>query len=154
MFFQTFAISLLPVLGAIASPYKPQHVIGASEDACPKGIHIVGVRGTMELPGFGAMQEIVDELKKKISGSDDFAITYPASGIAMRPDGTYQYNFFEYTASESQGYGALLTHLEDYYDLCPETKIVIMGYSQASRIQRETIGSQRKLMVDPRELMS
>ena len=32
---------------------------------------IVGVRGTLEKAGFGAMQDIVDQLKQKLSGSDE-----------------------------------------------------------------------------------
>lgn len=70
-----------------------------------------------------------------MSGSDDFAIAYPASGITIGDDGNPVYNFFDYSASESQGYGALKTHLEDYTLLCPDTKIVFMGYSQVIRLR-------------------
>lgn len=80
--------------GAIARPPKSRSVFGAAnEDECPKGIHIVGVRGTLEKAGVGAMQDVVDQLKQKLSGSDDFAIDYPASGITIDDDGNPKYNF-------------------------------------------------------------
>lgn len=83
------------VLGAMARPQRSQHIFrAAAEDECPKGVHIVGVRGTLKKAGFGAMQDIVDQLKKKLSGSDDFAIDYPASGITIDDDGKPKYNFF------------------------------------------------------------
>lgn len=78
------------------------------------------------------MQNITDKLKQKLSAVDAYAIDYPASGIAIGDDGEPNPDLREYSASEAQGYAALKTHLEDYSTLCPDTKVVLMGYSQAS----------------------
>lgn len=133
MRFQRFALSCLFVLGAVARPPKSQSVFRAADgSACPSGVHIIGVRGTLEKTGFGAMQNITDKLKQKLSAVDAYAIDYPASGIAIGDDGEPNPDLREYSASEAQGYAALKTHLEDYSTLCPDTKVVLMGYSQAS----------------------
>ena len=75
------------------------------------------------------MQPIVNQVKEAIPGSDDYAIVYPATGVAVNPDESLSYNIFDYIASESEGYAALLSHLEEYVYTCPETKVVLLGYS-------------------------
>lgn len=135
MLFRKFALSWLIVPGAVASPPKSQPVLRPVDGGACSGVHIVGVRATTELPGFGEMQKLVSKLNQTLSSMDSYAIDYPASGISIGEDGKADYNPGEYVASEAQGYGALKAHLETYSVLCPDTKIALMGYSQASRPQ-------------------
>lgn len=131
MFFQAFTVLLLSVLPATASPHHRQSVIKAGTE-CPKGVRIVGVRGTLEDPGFGALKDVVDQVLKKIPGSDAVAIEYPAGGITVGDDGKLEYNFPKYVASVMEGVNNFKAEIEAFSDECPETGIVIMGYSQAS----------------------
>jgi acetylxylan esterase len=55
----------------------------------------------------------------QIPGSDSYAVVYPA---------TLQ----NYQSSESQGVSAMTSDIEDYVKACPNSKIVLMGYSQVS----------------------
>lgn len=87
MFVQAFTVLLPFVLQAAASPDQRQSIIKMSDD-CPTGVHIIGVRGTpVDKPGFGALQEVVDQLMVKLPGSDSISIDYPASGLRLTPDG-------------------------------------------------------------------
>lgn len=133
MLVQAFTVFSSLALQATAAAYHRQSLIKTS-DECPKGVHIVGVRGTLEKPGFGAMQDIVDELLKKISGSDSMAIDYPASGITLNGDDEPVYNFFQYRASEAEGLAKFSAEIEDFTELCPDTPIVVMGYSQGAHV--------------------
>ena len=133
MLVQAFTALLPFVLQAASSPYQHQSVIKTG-DECPKGIHIIGVRGTLEKPGFGALQVVVDQVLAKVPGSDSVAIDYPASGITIGADGTPIYNFFQYKASEAEGLLKFSAELEDFTQRCPDTGIVVMGYSQVSMI--------------------
>ncbi|MCJ1436579.1 hypothetical protein MMC27_005959 [Xylographa pallens] len=133
MFVLAFTVLLPLALQAAASPYQRQSVFKTSDD-CPTGVHIIGVRGTLEAPGFGAMQDVLDQLMDKLPGSDSMAIDYPASGITIGADGKPVYNFFQYRASEGQGLAMLSAEIEDFNERCPDTGIVVMGYSQASMI--------------------
>ncbi|KAL8896244.1 MAG: hypothetical protein Q9207_007801 [Kuettlingeria erythrocarpa] len=110
----SLALSGLFILGAVARPPKSQSIFRAADEGPCSAVHIVGVRGTLESTGFGAIQKVVDALKPKLSGMDEYALDYPASGISIGEDGEPEYNFPEYSASEAQGYGALKTHLNDY----------------------------------------
>ncbi|MCJ1400328.1 hypothetical protein MMC11_003533 [Xylographa trunciseda] len=136
MFVQAFTVLLPFVLQAAANPYQRQSVFKTRDD-CPNGVHIIGVRGTLEKPGFGALQDVVDHLMSQLPGSDSMAVEYPASGITIGTDGEPIYNFFQYRASEAEGLAKFTAEVEDFTERCPETGIVVMGYSQAS-ITNET----------------
>ena len=128
MFVQSLIVLLLSVLQVTARPSLSQSVLGA-DDACPTGIHIVGVRATTEQQGFGIMQHIVDQLISKISDSDAYAIVYPAAGIVIDPPSV---NFSIYKQSEQTGVDNLNAHIINYTETCPDTRIVLLGYSQVS----------------------
>ena len=140
MFISASTVLLPFVLQAAASPYQRQSVFKTSDD-CPSGVHIIGIRGTLEDPGFGALQDVVDQLLDKLPGSDSYAIEYPASGISIGTDGKPIYNFFQYRASEAEGLARLSAEIEDFSEMCPGTGIVVMGYSQASMIPEPRLTS-------------
>lgn len=124
------------LLQAIARAYTAQVPFRTTEDenGCPTGIHVVGVRGTLEKPGFGAMQPLVDKLLADIPDSDSFAIDYPAAGIIIEDDKPI-YQPLEYIHSVKAGRKKLSAELIDFTSSCPNTSIVLMSYSQASRAE-------------------
>jgi acetylxylan esterase len=136
MFVRAFAVLLPLILQATANPRHRQSVFKTVSD-CPEGVHIVGVRGTLENPGFGALQDVVDHVIKQIPGSDAVAIDYPATGITM-VDGEPSYNFPQYVASVMEGVSKFKAEIEDFSKQCPETGIVIMGYSQVSKLNENS----------------
>ena len=138
------------VLQAMARPHAIQAPFRTTgdEDDCPAGIYIVGVRGTREDPGFGAMQPLVDKLLADIPNSESFAIDYPAAGIEIE-NGKPVYQPLKYIDSVQQGRRKLRYELGNFNEFCPNTSVVLLSYSQASRHElhfetctdRTTIGS-------------
>ena len=115
---QTFTVLLPFVLQAAAGPQHRQSIIKTSDD-CPAGVRIIGIRGTAEDPGYGALGRVVDELKGKLPGSDDVAIDYPASGIEVGENGKLIYNIFQYIGSIMEGLAKLNYEIEDFSQRCP-----------------------------------
>jgi acetylxylan esterase len=121
------------MLQAAARPYRPQAPFQTTTDedgGCPTGVHVVGIRGTLEKPGFGAMQPLVDRLLEDIPGSDSFAIDYPAGGITIGDDGKPIYKPFEYILSVQEGRSKLGAELIDFEIFCPGSSVVVLAYSQ------------------------
>jgi acetylxylan esterase len=137
MFVRAFAVLLSLLLQATANPRHRQSVFKTVGE-CPKGVHIVGVRGTLENPGFGALQDVVDHVIKQIPGSDAVAIDYPATGITI-VDGEPSFNFAQYVASVMEGVSKFKAEIEDFSEQCPDTGIVILGYSQVSKLNENSI---------------
>lgn len=63
------------------------------------------------------MGSVALQIQKQISGSVIEALDYPAK-------------FEPYLPSQTQGVAMLSKLLHDYAQLCPETKLILMGYSQ------------------------
>lgn len=134
MFVQAFTVLLPPALQATASPDQRQSIFKTS-DECAKGVHIIGVRGVPgEKPGFGALQDVVDKLMDKLPGSDSVAIDYPASGLTIGDHGEPSVDLSLYRVSELFGLRKLTSEFEDHNERCPDTGIIVMGFSQASTI--------------------
>lgn len=143
MFVQAFIVLVSLGLQATAASFKHQSLFKTTHD-CPKGVHIIGVRGTMEEAGFGEMSKLLPDLLERLPGSDTYAIDYPATGITIDrevPGAKPVYNLTEYVASEAEGYSKLLAEISSFTADCPNTGIVVMGYSQASAIKKTYLRS-------------
>ena len=74
------------------------------------------------------MGPLVERLKNGINGSDAYAIVYPATGLVKNfpwvqfPD--------VYKKSEQAGVDNLTAHIQEFSTTCPDTPIVLLGYSQ------------------------
>jgi cutinase len=93
----------------------------AADDSCP-AIEVVFARGTFEAPGVGATgQAFVDALNARLPGKtiDVYGVNYPASlDFGRAADGIIDAsNKIETTAAS-----------------CPNTKIVLGGYSQGAAV--------------------
>ncbi len=94
----------------------------ASADPC-SDIAVVFARGTHQDPGLGNIgQAFVDSLTSQVSGRsvDVYPVNYPASD--------------DYHNSVSNGTDDASAHIQNTVASCPNTKIVLGGYSQGATV--------------------
>jgi cutinase len=105
------------IIGSFAAPPSAN----AADDSCPS-VEVVFARGTFEAPGVGATgQAFVDALNARLPGKtvDVYAVNYPASlDFGQAADGIVD-------ASNK---------IETIAASCPNTKIVLGGYSQGAAV--------------------
>ncbi len=112
-------VAVAPVVLAVAG--SPVAAAPAYAAPCPD-VEVVFARGTFEPPGVGATgQAFVDSLRAKTAGKsvDVYAVNYPASlDFATAADGVIDASnrVIEMTAN------------------CPDTKVVLGGYSQGAAV--------------------
>lgn len=108
----------LPVLAGLASakPVEPRQ-------SCSE-IHIFGARETTAPAGYGTSEGLVNMVKSAYPGATSEAINYPACG------GQSQCGGVSYDQSASQGTSAVVSAVTALNQQCPDTKIVLIGYSQ------------------------
>jgi cutinase len=114
------------ILGvAVAMAWALSALVGtrhASAGLCPD-VEVVSARGTDEPPGVGSIgQAFIDSLRPKLPGRSVgvYGINYPATDDFVR--------------SESAGAGDGTAHVRSTVANCPNTKIVLDGYSQGAAV--------------------
>ena len=113
----TKAVILSFVTATLASPVDLE-----TRQSCPN-IHIFGARETTAPPGYGSSSTVVNLILNAYPGSTSEAINYPASG--SNPS---------YGVSVADGVSAVCTAVGNFRKQCPNSKIVLVGYSQGSEI--------------------
>lgn len=94
----------------------------AAADPCPD-VEIVFARGTTEPPGVGGIgQAFVDSLRSQLGGRSVgvYAVNYPASRDFVR--------------SAPAGANDASTHVQSMAANCPNTRMVLGGYSQGAGV--------------------
>jgi cutinase len=94
----------------------------AFADPC-SDVAVVFARGTHQEPGLGNMgQSFVDSLTSQLGGRsvDVYAVNYPAND--------------DYHNSATAGQTDAATHIQNTVASCPNTKLVLGGYSQGSTV--------------------
>jgi len=94
----------------------------ASAGPCPD-VEVVFARGTNEPPGVGSVgQAFVDSLRSKVAGRSVgvYAVNYPATDDFVR--------------SSLAGAGDARTHVQSMVANCPNTRMVLGGYSQGAGV--------------------
>ena len=118
--FAALAVAAI-LVGSLAAPAQLSARAFAANDSCPS-IEVVFARGTFEAPGVGATgQAFVDALNARLPGKtvDVYAVNYPASlDFGQAADGIVD-------ASNK---------IETIAVSCPNTKIVLGGYSQGAAV--------------------
>jgi cutinase len=112
----------LPVVTAWALLSAPIVSPAASADAC-SNVAVVFARGTHQGPGLGDVgQAFVDSLTSQLGGRsvDVYAVDYPAND--------------DYHNSATAGSNDASAHIQGTVASCPNTKIVLGGYSQGSTV--------------------
>ncbi|KAL9090039.1 MAG: hypothetical protein Q9159_002207 [Coniocarpon cinnabarinum] len=93
---------------------------------CATGVHIIVTRGSTEPQGDGETASLSTLIQQQIPGSDDYATVYPA---LLDP----------YQQSEGNGTQAILTEVQQYVTSCPDTKIVLLGWSQGGQTELDAL---------------
>jgi hypothetical protein len=114
-------VSAVAASAAMAAPiFAPAPT--ASADPC-SDVAVVFARGTHQEPGLGNIgQAFVDSLTSQVGGRSVgvYAVNYPAND--------------DYHNSATAGSDDATAHLQDTVASCPNTKIVLGGYSQGSTV--------------------
>ncbi|KAI2614098.1 carbohydrate esterase family 5 protein [Hypoxylon fragiforme] len=88
---------------------------------CPS-IRIFGARETTAPPGLGSASTVVNLIQQANNGSTSESIVYPAAGGNA------------YGASVTAGVAAVANQTSVFNLACPDTRIVVVGYSQGAQI--------------------
>jgi hypothetical protein len=128
----SLAVATLLVPGSPAGAAETTEA-GATEAeaACP-GLYLYGVRGTGEAAGLGLpIGALATELQARMPGQvQTVASTYPASGIDVLQ------GFVQYKASVQAGRQLLDAALDQFAQDCPDSDVVVVGYSQGADVVR------------------
>jgi len=108
---------------SVAALMGPQATaVAAADNSCPD-VEVVFARGTFEAPGVGATgQSFVDALTARLSGKDTvgvYPVNYPASLDFQQA---------------SEGVADASNEIESISTNCPNTRIVLGGYSQGAAV--------------------
>lgn len=109
------------VLAPVAASVPTAGMGVASADDCPN-IEVVFARGTNEAPGLGLVGgAFVNSLRNKVGGRSvgSYAVNYPAS-----------YDFL----AAADGANDASAHIQYMMGACPNTKLVLGGYSQGAGV--------------------
>ena len=113
------------IMGALGAPTASAN---AADDSCAN-VEVVFARGTLEAPGVGATgQAFVDALNARLPGKtvDVYAVNYPASlDFGRAADGIVDAS----------------NRIQSIAASCPDTKIVLGGYSQGAAVAGYTTTS-------------
>lgn len=97
------------------------------QGSCPP-IHVFGARETTVSPGYGTAGVVVNLVLQSNPGADAEAIVYPACGGQSSCGG------YSYAQSALTGTNAVASAVNSYNQRCPNTKLVLVGYSQVRRL--------------------
>lgn len=114
------AASVMAV-GAFVSPAGAGLASAAPASSC-SDVEVVFARGTFEAPGVGDVgQQFVDALQSRLGGQtvSVYGVNYPAS--------------LDFQAA-AQGIADATAHIQSVAATCPDTKIVLGGYSQGAAV--------------------
>jgi len=119
-------LALTAVVAASAAGVAAQDA-----EACSTGIHMIVARGSTETPGLGKIGVVAGNASLVVPGSTSAAVDYPAS-------------LGDYDDSVEEGRVNIVQMISEYTTRCPESKIVLLGYSQGAHVVMDAIcgGSQ------------
>ena len=115
----TFTLALAVASTATAAPSKRQ-----AADCAP--VHLIVARASGEDPGEGIIGAISEDIQARVAGADSEAVDYPAT-------------LANYQASEAEGVAEMTRLVTEYAAACPDSKLVLMGYSQGGQVTLDTL---------------
>ncbi|KPI35863.1 Acetylxylan esterase 2 [Cyphellophora attinorum] len=116
MHFSKASLAALLATGAIAAPLEERQ-------SCPS-IHIFGARETTAPAGYGSAGTFVNLILQAYPGATAEAINYPAAGSTNQ----------QYASSVQQGTQNIANQVNSFNRQCPNSRLVIVGYSQGAQI--------------------
>ena len=111
-------LSLLSLVGGVACQGRGK---GGQARSCPE-IQIFGARETTTPQGFGSAITLIDLVKKRFPGAQAEEIVYPAAGGD------------DYSRSAGAGILAVVKQTSAFAAVCPDSIIIMHGYSQGAQI--------------------
>ncbi|KAJ7901414.1 cutinase [Mycena leptocephala] len=123
VFSKTFFLLALS-LSAVAAP--PSTLVAGPSSGC-SAIHIITARASTEAPGEGIIGSVVS------------AVVQGSSQTVSRESVNYPATLTNYDSSESLGVTDMRNKLAAQARSCPNTKIVLMGYSQGAQVAGDTM---------------
>lgn len=118
----SFIAPFIAAAGVSASPAEL-----SSRQSCP-GVYVFGARETTVAPGYGTSAGLVNQVVAAYPGAQSAPISYPACGGQSSCGGV------SYENSAQQGTTAVISAVNSLNSRCPNTKIVLIGYSQGGQI--------------------
>ncbi|KZV65615.1 carbohydrate-binding module family 1 protein [Peniophora sp. CONT] len=98
-----------------------------SRATCPQ-VHVFGARETTVGPGYGTAGPVVNSILSAFPGATAEPIVYPACG------GQASCGSVSYANSVIQGVAAVASQVNAFNTQCPDTFLVLVGYSQGGQI--------------------
>jgi len=114
------ASALVTATGLLVSPYAAPYAAVASADDCPD-VEVIFARGTNEPPGLGKVGDaFVDSLRQQTGlNIDTYGVNYAASKLQLHG---------------GDGANDTINRVKAAVAKCPNTKIVLGGYSQGASV--------------------
>lgn len=119
----TFIAPIIAAAAAVSA--SPAEII--ERQSCP-GVYVFGARETTVSPGYGTAGGLVNQVLAAYPGSQAAPISYPACGGQASCGGV------SYDQSAQQGTTAVVQAVTSLNSRCPNTQIVLIGYSQGGQI--------------------
>ena len=104
----------------------------AAAQTCPQ-VHVFGARETTAPPGFGTAASVVQSVVNAFPGATSEVINYPACG------GQASCGSISYANSAVQGVAAVANQVNSFNSRCPNTVLVLIGYSQVCFYPTESL---------------
>ncbi|EMC96483.1 carbohydrate esterase family 5 protein [Baudoinia panamericana UAMH 10762] len=118
---------LLNTALAVSSFAAPMELV-ERQSSCPK-VHIFGARETTAPAGYGSAGTFVNLILNAYPGSTAEAINYPAAGNTNAA----------YASSVQAGVQAVYNQVSAFAAKCPNTALVLVGYSQGAEIEDDAL---------------
>jgi acetylxylan esterase len=115
---------LLLLLAASASAF-PAKAVNKRHITCAP-VHLIVARASGEAPGEGIIGAVSQDVQARVAGSDAESVDYPAT-------------LANYQASEAEGVTEMTRLVTEYAAACPDSEIVLMGYSQGGQVTMDVL---------------
>lgn len=126
----TSATAIIMACVKVASLFLLSQLVAAAH-LMPKSpaclpVHMMVARGSLEASGTGILQSLVQAISKRHPSSTVEPIDYPAG-------------MEDYDVSVTAGTQAVKNQITSYVERCPESQVVVLGFSQGAHITGDAL---------------
>lgn len=116
-------LQIVWVLSAVTLMLIQTHAQSVSEDKCATGVHAIIARGQGGGDDLNVMSTLSDLILKQIPGSTTLGLPYDHGNVLTNLDKLYTVH---------DGTLLMQQFVQEYSESCPQTKIVVVGYSMVT----------------------